>query len=58
LGRREGKIMNNCSLCSEDSSLTNVWKSCIEIHQEPADRIWEDEMIRILTKAGCTVRKG
>jgi hypothetical protein len=50
-------ITNIRSLCPEDPHLTKVEENRIETHQEPYDRIREDEMIRILTKAGSTLRK-
>jgi len=56
-GRRAGKIQYIRTLCSEDTTLIKLWDSCIEDHQEPDDRIWEDRMVGILTKAGYTVRK-
>ena len=56
-GRRVGKITYIRSLGSEDPILTKLWDECIEGDQEPDDRIWEDKMIRTLTRAGYTVRK-
>jgi len=56
-GRRAGRIKFIRTLHSEDSFLTEIWEKCIEHHQEPDDAIWEENMIRILTKAGFTVRK-
>jgi Putative zinc- or iron-chelating domain len=56
-GRRVGKIQYIRTLCSADPSLIKLWNSCIEDHREPDDRIWEDRMVGILTKAGYTVRK-
>jgi uncharacterized protein len=56
-GRRVGRIKYIRTLCSEDTFLTKLWDSCIEDHKEPDDAIWEDTMIRILTKAGYSVRK-
>ena len=56
-GRRVGKIRYVRSLCSEDTILTKIWDECIEHHQEADDLIWEDTMIRTLTRAGYTVRK-
>ncbi|MCK9631394.1 MAG: YkgJ family cysteine cluster protein [Methanoregula sp.] len=56
-GRRAGRIRNIRTLCSDDSHLTNVWASCIETIDEPDDPKWEDEMIRILRRAGYSVRR-
>ena len=56
-GRRVGRIKYIRSLCSEDALLKKIWDDCIEHYEEPDDRIWEDEMIRILTRAGYSVRK-
>ena len=56
-GRRVGKIKFIRTLHSEDETLNRLWESCIEEHREPDDVIWETEMIRILTRAGYTVRK-
>jgi hypothetical protein len=56
-GRRAGRIMFIRTLCSEDTALTRLWDSCIENHKEPDDAVWEEEMIRILTRAGYSVRK-
>jgi Fe-S-cluster containining protein len=56
-GRRAGRIKFIRTLHSEDSFLSEIWEKCIENHQEPNDAIWEENMIRILTKAGFTVRR-
>jgi len=56
-GRRAGRIRNIRTLCSDDVHLTNVWENCIEGIDEPDDRKWEDEMIRILRNAGYSVRR-
>ena len=56
-GRRVGRIKYIRTLHSEDSTLTALWDRCIEDHKEPDDAVWEENMIRILTKAGYTVRK-
>jgi Fe-S-cluster containining protein len=56
-GRRAGRIKFIRTLHSEDSILSEIWEKCIENHQEPDDKIWEENMIRILTRAGFTVRK-
>lgn len=56
-GRRVGRIRSLRTLCSEDELLTRIWEECIEHIGEPDDRIWEDMMIRTLTRAGYSVRK-
>ena len=56
-GRRVGRIKYIRTLCSEDSLLTRLWDSCDDIHREPDDRVWEEAMIKILMRAGYTVRK-
>lgn len=56
-GRRVGRIKFIRALCSDDALLTRLWESCIEEHQEPDDRKWEDTMIRILRNAGYSVRR-
>jgi len=56
-GRRAGRIKYIRTLCSEDMLLTKLWESCIEDHREQDDAVWEDTMIRILSRAGYTVRK-
>ena len=56
-GRRAGRIKYIRTLCSDDTFLTELWEQCIEEHREPDDRIWEDRMIRILQKAGYSVRR-
>ena len=56
-GRRVGKIKYIRTLISDDTLLNRIWEDCIEHLHEPDDQRWEDEMIRILTRAGYTVRK-
>jgi uncharacterized protein len=56
-GRRVGRIRYIRSLCTEDAILTKLWDECIEQSDEPDDHIWEETMIRTLTRAGYTVRK-
>jgi uncharacterized protein len=56
-GQRAGRIKFIRTLHSEDTTLTRLWDSCIEEHREPDDAKWEETMIRILTRAGYTVRK-
>lgn len=56
-GRRVGKIKYIRTLISEDTLLNRIWDDCIEHIHEPDDQRWEDSMIKILTKAGYSVRK-
>jgi Fe-S-cluster containining protein len=56
-GRRAGRIKYIRTLHSEDTLLSDLWEKCIEEHKEPDDARWEDTMIRILTRAGYTVRR-
>jgi Fe-S-cluster containining protein len=56
-GRRVGRISNQRMLCSEDTFLTRLWEGCIDEINEPDDKVWEEEMICILSRAGFTVRR-
>ena len=56
-GRRAGRISFKRSLCSEDTLLTRLWEQCINDINEQDDAVWEEEMIRIISKAGYTVRR-
>jgi Fe-S-cluster containining protein len=56
-GRRVGRVRYIRTLLSEDPVLTKLWDECIELNGEPDDRVWEDKMIRTLTRAQYTVRK-
>lgn len=56
-GRRAGRIKFARTLHSEDTILTRLWENCIDEHREQDDAKWEERMIRILTRAGYTVRK-
>lgn len=56
-GRRVGKIQYIRSLISDDPLLNRIWTDCIEPIRESDDLVWEDEMIRILLRAGFMVRK-
>jgi uncharacterized protein len=56
-GRPVGKIRYIRTLISDDPFLNRIWEDCIEHLDEPDDRCWENEMIRILTRAGYAVRK-
>jgi uncharacterized protein len=56
-GSRAGKIKYIRTLISEDSLLNRIWDDCIADIDEPDDQLWEDQMIRILSRAGYSVRK-
>ena len=56
-GRRVGRIEYIRTLRSDDPLLTRIWEDCIEHDPEPCDTVWEDRMIRVLTRAGFTVRR-
>ena len=56
-GRRSGRIKYIRTLHSEDTILTELWEKCIEEHKEPDDAKWETMMIKVLTRAGYTVRR-
>jgi hypothetical protein len=56
-GRRAGRVMYLRTLVSEDQLLTLLWEQCIEPIDEPDDAAWDDEVIRILSRAGYSVRR-
>jgi hypothetical protein len=56
-GRRAGRIMYQRYFISDDTTLTQLWEQRINNIDEPDDAVWEEEMIRILTKAGYTIRR-
>jgi uncharacterized protein len=56
-GWRAGRIRNSRTLVSDDPILTSLWERCADVHDEPDDRRWEDGMIRVLGKAGYSVRQ-
>ena len=55
-GRRVGRIMFSRYLSSEDPLLTRIFTECIDPVSEPDDARWDDLVIRVLTRAGYTVR--
>ena len=55
-GRRAGRIMYQRHLVSEDATLTRLFEECIDPISEPDDAAWDDKVIRILSKAGYSVR--
>lgn len=56
-GLRVGKIPHARTLVSDDALLNRIWEECVEPHNEPDNRRWEDAMIAILANAGYTVRR-
>lgn len=56
-GKRVGRIMGTRHLCSETPELEEIWEGRVKLLQEPDDAIWEEEVVRILTCAGYTVRQ-
>ncbi len=56
-GRRAGRIMYQRHLASEDPDLIRLFEQCINDTSEPDDAAWDDKVIRILTRAGYSVRK-
>ena len=44
------------TLVSEDPLLTRLWEECIDPLPIENDAVWQDEAIRILSRAGYTVR--
>jgi hypothetical protein len=55
-GIRVGRIMFSRYLCSEDPFLTKIFTECIDPVSEPDETRWDDLVIRVLTRAGYTVR--
>jgi len=55
-GRRVGRVMFVRTLVSEDPLLTRLWEKCIDPLPIENDAVWQDEAIRILSRAGYTVR--
>jgi hypothetical protein len=56
-GRWAGRIMYRRHLVSDDAILNRLFEQCINSIDEPDDDAWDDEVIRILSKAGYAVRK-
>jgi hypothetical protein len=56
-GRRVGRVMYIRTLVSDDPHLMRVWEDCVEHAEEPDDQVWEEKMIRTLTRAGYAVRR-
>jgi len=55
-GRRAGRIMYRRHLVSEDATLSRLFEQCIDTIKEPDDAAWDRRVIRILVRAGYTVR--
>lgn len=55
-GKRAGRIMCERHLASEDPALTRLFAEQVNDVIEPDDAAWATMVIRILTKAGYTVR--
>ena len=56
-GRRVGRVMFRRSLVTEDAFLTRIWEECIDPLPETDDTLWDKEVVRILTRAGYSVRQ-
>jgi len=55
-GRRIGRIMYQRTFVSDDADLNRLWDQDIRKIREPDDAVWEERVIRILSRAGYTVR--
>ena len=55
-GRRAGRIMYQRHLVSDDAILNQLFEQCINNIEEPDDAAWDLRVIRILVRAGYTVR--
>ena len=55
-GKRAGRIMGQRHLASEDEALTRLFEEHINHLIEPDDSAWDDQVMRVLTAAGYTVR--
>jgi hypothetical protein len=56
-GNRAGRIMERRHLASEDDRLTRIFAGEIDPVIEPDDAVWDELVIRVLTRAGYTVRR-
>jgi hypothetical protein len=45
------------SLVTDDTHLNRIWEECIDPLKENDDAVWDKEVVRILTRAGYTVRQ-
>ena len=55
-GTRAGRIMGQRHLASENEALTRLFEEQINHLAESDDAAWDDRVIRMLVKAGYTVR--
>lgn len=55
-GKRAGRIMGQRHLASEDPGLTRLFLAQIDHLVEPDDQVWDATVIRVLVRAGYTVR--
>ena len=55
-GKRAGRIMCQRHLASEDEALARLFEEHINHIIEPDDARWDEQVIRVLTGAGYTVR--
>lgn len=55
-GRRVGRIMFSRYLCTDDESLKRIFEQCIDPIQESDDAVWDNHVIRILSRSNYTVR--
>jgi len=55
-GRRAGRIMGSRYLCSGDEFLSRIWDRAISPMEIADPETWDRDVIRILRKAGYTVR--
>jgi hypothetical protein len=56
-GWRAGRVMFRRTLVTEDALLNRIWEECIDPLPDTDDIIWDKEVIRILTRAGYSVRQ-
>jgi uncharacterized protein len=52
-----GRIMYQRYFCSDDPILTGIWNKSVRTLDEPDDRIWEEKMVQIVTRAGYVVKR-
>jgi Fe-S-cluster containining protein len=52
-----GRIMYQRYFCSDDPVLTTIWNQSVRTLDEPDDRVWEENMVHIITRAGYVVKR-
>jgi uncharacterized protein len=52
-----GRIMYQRYFCSDDPVLNTLWNQSVRTLDEPDDRIWEEKMVQIITRAGYVVKR-